>query len=112
MIKLIQFINDNGLPGVGVVNGDKIEILNGIKSTYELFVEAQQASLKIEDVIPALLSREYEDYNIISKEQRILLPLSHPDPYHTWITGTGLTHLGSAASRNAMHEKINTATTE
>ncbi|HEX5153086.1 MAG TPA: AraD1 family protein [Parafilimonas sp.] len=112
MIKLIQFIKNNGLPGVGVVNGDKIELLNGIKSTYELFVEAQQASSKIEDVIPGLLSGEYEYYPIISKEQRLLLPLIHPDPYHTWITGTGLTHLGSAASRNAMHEKINAATTE
>ena len=101
MIKLIQFINDNGLPGVGVVNGDKIEILSGFKSTYDLFVETQQASSKIEDVIPGLLSGEYEDYDIISKEQRLLLPLRHPDPYHTWITGTGLTHLGSAASRNA-----------
>ena len=112
MIKLIQFINGNGLPCVGVVNVDKIEILNGIKSTYELFVETQQDASKIGDIIPGLLSGKYEDYNMISEERRLLLPLNHPDPYHTWITGTGLTHLGSAASRNAMHENINAATTE
>ena len=96
MIKLIQFINGNGLPCVGVVNVDKIEILHGIKSTYELFVETQQDASKIGDIIPGLLSGKYEDYNMISEERRLLLPLNHPDPYHTWITGTGLTHLGSA----------------
>ncbi|MFI5131713.1 MAG: AraD1 family protein [Chitinophagales bacterium] len=107
MLKLIQFIGDNGLPNVGVVNGDKIGILNGVESNYELFALAQQRSVKIEDLIPGLLSGEYTDYNIIANEKRLLLPLTHPDPYHTWITGTGLTHLGSAASRSAMHKKIN-----
>ena len=112
MLKLIRFIGDNGLPRVGVVNGDKIEILNGVESTYELFDRAQRRSLKIDDLIPDLLSGEYTDYNIIANEKRLLLPLTHPDPYHTWITGTGLTHLGSAASRNAMHEKINSEAQE
>lgn len=32
-------------------------------------------------------------------------PLRHPDPAHMHITGTGLTHLGSAAARDAMHAK-------
>ena len=112
MLKLIHFIGDSGLPRVGVVNGDKIELLNGVESTYELFDRAQRRSLKIEDLIPDLLSGEYTDYTIIANEKRLLLPLTHPDPYHTWITGTGLTHLGSAASRNAMHEKINAETQE
>lgn len=34
------------------------------------------------------------------------LPLSHPDPAHLHLTGTGLTHLGSAAARDAMHSKL------
>jgi hypothetical protein len=29
--------------------------------------------------------------------------LDHPDPAHCFITGTGLTHLGSAQARDAMH---------
>jgi hypothetical protein len=32
--------------------------------------------------------------------------LDHPDPAHCLVTGTGLSHLGSAQSRNAMHAKI------
>lgn len=38
-------------------------------------------------------------------EGRMLLPVDHPDPAHLHLTGTGLTHLGSASTRNAMHKK-------
>jgi hypothetical protein len=34
---------------------------------------------------------------------RLLPPIDHPDPAHLYLTGTGLTHLGSAASRDRMH---------
>jgi hypothetical protein len=37
---------------------------------------------------------------------RITLPVTHPDPAHMHLTGTGLTHLGSAAARDAMHAKL------
>jgi hypothetical protein len=39
-------------------------------------------------------------------EGRLMLPVSHDDPAHLHITGTGLTHLGSAATRDAMHTKV------
>ena len=32
-------------------------------------------------------------------------PIHHEDPAHLHLTGTGLTHLGSAATRDAMHAK-------
>ena len=34
---------------------------------------------------------------------RLLPPIEHPDPAHLYLTGTGLTHLGSAESRDRMH---------
>src|SRR5690606_22669578 len=37
-------------------------------------------------------------------EGRLLAPIDHPDPAHLHVTGTGLTHLGSAATRDAMHK--------
>lgn len=33
----------------------------------------------------------------------LLPPIDHPDPAHLLLTGTGLTHLGSAESRDQMH---------
>jgi hypothetical protein len=39
------------------------------------------------------------------------LPVMHPDPAHLYLTGTGLTHLGSASARDAMHAKLEGAET-
>ena len=36
-------------------------------------------------------------------EGRVLAPLDHPEPARFLVTGTGLTHTGSAAARNQMH---------
>lgn len=33
----------------------------------------------------------------------LLLPVDHPDPAHLTVSGTGLTHLGSAEGRDRMH---------
>jgi hypothetical protein len=46
------------------------------------------------------------DYAAALTEGRVLPPLDHPDPTHCWITGTGLTHLGSAEARDKMHVKL------
>jgi hypothetical protein len=49
---------------------------------------------------PIDLARAYDD-------GKMQLPIHHPDPAHLHLTGTGLTHLGSAATRDAMHTKAN-----
>jgi hypothetical protein len=36
---------------------------------------------------------------------RIKPPIDHPDPAHCLVSGTGLTHLGSAKNRQEMHER-------
>ena len=33
-------------------------------------------------------------------DHRMLAPIDHPDDAHVFLTGTGLTHLGSAAGRD------------
>ena len=43
------------------------------------------------------------DIDAALAEGRVLSPIDHPDPAHLLLTGTGLTHLGSAAGRDAMH---------
>ena len=45
------------------------------------------------------------------KEKRVLIPLDHDDPAHVHVTGTGLTHLGSAEGRDKMHRTLADATT-
>lgn len=43
------------------------------------------------------------DYDALVAERRLLAPLDHPDPAHCLVSLTGLTHLGSAMSRDRMH---------
>jgi hypothetical protein len=40
------------------------------------------------------------------KERRVLPPIDHKDPAHVFVTGTGLTHLGSAEGRDQMHRDL------
>jgi hypothetical protein len=90
-----------------MVEGEKIHVLRDMASTYELFQKLIEENQTLEKAILARASGHYIDYAPLIAQNRVQLPFAHPDPYHTWITGTGLTHLGSAASRNAMHEKMN-----
>lgn len=43
------------------------------------------------------------DIAAAEREGRLLPPIDHPDPAHCYVTGTGLTHLGSAEGRDRMH---------
>ena len=45
-------------------------------------------------------------------EGRLLAPIDHPDPAHLHLTGTGLTHLGSAEGRDQMHKAADAALTD
>jgi hypothetical protein len=105
-MRIIQFTDQQDRSRVGIVEQDTINVLREVTSTYQLFNDFIQDSRDPQTTIHSLASGEYIDYALLITADRILLPFAHPDPYHTWITGTGLTHLGSAASRNAMHEKL------
>lgn len=51
-------------------------------------------------------ARGYTDapsYEALIESGRLLPPLTHPDPAHCLVSGTGLTHLGSADTRDTMH---------
>lgn len=107
-MRLLQFVDKAKQPHVGIVANDRIYVLHTVASTYELAQLAIDANKLMSDMAHQLASDNYEDYATLLAENRVLLPFTHPDPYHTWITGTGLTHLGSAASRDAMHQKLTT----
>lgn len=106
-MKLIQFYQTSGKRCVGIPDQDRVWVLDEVSTTYELFFYAENNHIEITEAVDRLAGKHYESYSILADKKKILVPLDHPDPYHTWITGTGLTHWGSAASRNAMHEKPN-----
>lgn len=106
-MRIIQFVTKQNQRVVGLIENDRVNMLKNVISTYDLFHLSAKDETTLQEKIKHLTSNQYEDYGAIIKEKRILVPVDHPDPYHTWVTGTGLTHLGSIASRNAMHQKLN-----
>lgn len=95
-----------------VRNGDKANVLNGLNSTYELALYCANHKIKIADRITQLGLGDEVNLQQAFDEGRMLSPLSHPDPTHLHLTGTGLTHLGSASTRDEMHQQAKTQTDE
>lgn len=89
-----------------MVEGDKLRLLKEVTSSYELAQKVFETGKSLITLIEDLLDTKTVAYEPLIATNQVLLPLAHPDPYRSWITGTGLTHLGSAASRDKMHQKL------
>lgn len=109
-MNLIQFFDKHGGRAVAAVENGVARQVNGATSVYELALAAMDASGGLASLIEAHGLGETVDRDQILAEGRMLSPIDHPDPAHLYVTGTGLTHLGSAATRDAMHKASGTKT--
>ena len=107
-MNLVQFKDTRGHRCVGVPSkdGSELRILNGFSSVYDLAFAALKAGRTLAELVESQLSERTEAYDAIIEERRLLVPLDHPDPSRCWVSLTGLTHLGSAKSRDSMHAKL------
>jgi hypothetical protein len=107
-MRLIQLLDDSGAARVGVIDADgrRVRVLDGPTTTHALATAAIFAARSLEQQAQATPGDATLDYAALLRDQRVLAPLHHPDPAHCRVTGTGLTHLGSAAARDAMHQKL------
>ncbi|HEX6639051.1 MAG TPA: hypothetical protein VF033_15455, partial [Steroidobacteraceae bacterium] len=105
-MRLLQFL-DAGQERVARVDaGGAVLPLKRHQTTWQL----ARACLNARQSLDAFVGAEPVDaaisYAELLRDERLLPPLTHPDPAHCLVSGTGLTHLGSAAARDAMHAKI------
>src|SRR5687767_13791598 len=106
-MRLVQFKEPSGRRGVAAVDDGKTALrLRDIESVYELALEAIETRRPLVEIARELRTREAVDLDAAEAEGRLLPPLEHPVPTRCWITGTGLTHLGSAQVRAEMHGKV------
>jgi len=116
-MRLIQFMVSDIDRRVGLVEENSVFDLTSVNpdwdSTYNIFVEARRSGKTMEEYVNGsdyhknaarlnygeLLARRP------GEKMWILPPLDHPDPAHCTVTGTGLTHIGSASQRHEMHQK-------
>ncbi len=107
-LRLIQFLNDSGQPRAGWVtpDGQSAGGLGNFGSVYEL----AQAALAADESLEAFASAHQQPaslpYEALLSDRRVLPPLTHPDPARCLVSGTGLTHYGSASARDQMHQKL------
>lgn len=102
-MNLIQFFDANGERAVGAVEAGVARVVTGATSVYALAMDALSRQQGIGALVADLGLGATVDRAAILAEGRMLAPVDHPDPAHLYVTGTGLTHLGSASTRDAMH---------
>lgn len=107
-MRLLQFLTPNGTRRVGAIvdNAADVRVVSNATSVRDLALEAHRQGRPLADVVAAHGLGETIDYDRLIAEKRLLVPLDHPDPAHCIVALTGLTHLGSAASRDSMHAKL------
>lgn len=86
--------------------GEEAKLVEGANSVLNLAHEAIREGVGLRALIERKGFGRTVDLEAAYRERRLLSPVAHPDPAHLHLTGTGLTHLGSAATRDAMHKKL------
>jgi len=108
-MRFIQYLDDDGNQRVGCTSTDagRVRRLDGTASVLALAQAAFEHGRSLAQIAePRLGALEATPLARLLDGLRVLTPLTHDDPAHCLVSGTGLTHLGSAATRDAMHQKV------
>lgn len=103
-LRLVQYLTTDGERAVAACRGDTAAVVTGARTTYALAQEALADGLSLDQAVERRGTGPAVDLAAAEAEGRLLAPLDHPDPAHLHLTGTGLTHLGSAEGRDKMHK--------
>lgn len=83
---------------------DAAHVLTGVATTRDLAQAAIAEGVSLLDAARARRSDDSVDLVAALKAGELLPAIDHPDSARLMLAGTGLTHLGSAAGRDAMHK--------
>jgi len=93
---------------VALVEEPHLRLLSSLDSIYALANQAIRDGQAFSDLVHQYLTSETLDYNAVyagTSQWGLLPPVDHPEEVaRCLVSGTGLTHLGSARDRNAMHD--------
>ena len=87
---------------VARVEEPSLRLLDGVDSVLALAEEAMARGVSLPALVEERATAELLDYDPIydgSSPWRLLVPIDHPEPARCLVSGTGLTHLGSAENR-------------
>jgi hypothetical protein len=106
-VRLVQLAN-GATRAVALVDEPHLILLENVTTILQLAEEASAGGSPLKRLAPAKARGARLDYQPIydgASDWRLLAPIDHPyEPSRCLVSGTGLTHLGSAADRQHMHE--------
>lgn len=105
-MRIAQILDENGKRAVIVTARGESRLVKGAKTTLDLVKQAIEAGAPLRKLVADRGVGKPVDLAAAYKEKRVLTPIDHPDPAHLYVTGTGLTHLGSAEGRDKMHKSL------
>lgn len=105
-MRLVQLMHKDVVRVAQVVDADTLELIETRGGMYALAQAAIAQKIGLRTLVERSEKGERISYQEVIDQRRLLPPLTHPDPAHLVVSGTGLTHLGSASSRAAMHAKL------
>jgi hypothetical protein len=108
-LRLVQILGASGERIVAAADGSTARRVTGATTVLSLAQAAINSKSTLAGMIAAAGQGEEIDLDGALRSGRILAPVDHPDPARVFLTGTGLTHLGSADARDRMHAKAHTA---
>jgi len=105
-MRLIQLTGPAGRR-LAIVDGERLRLLGSHRSVHALATEALATSLRLAEAAERDLSNDSLDYPEIyngTPDWRILPSVDHLlEPARCTVSGTGLSHIRSATSRQSMH---------
>lgn len=102
-LRLLQHRAPDGTRSIVFADGASAHVLDGVASVRELAQRAIAGGISLAAAARACARGSDIDLAQELAEGRFLPPIDHEDPAHLIMTGTGLTHLGSAEGRDKMH---------
>lgn len=107
-MRLVQFLGDDKSRKVAAVSddGNTLRVLRQAERVSDLALEASRRKIALTSIVQDRIGNDTVSYDEVITARRLLAPLDHLDAAHWLITGTGLSHLGSAAARDSMHVKL------
>ena len=106
-MRLIQFFGADGTRQVGISDDDAaLRRVRGATHVHQLALDAAGGNVPLATLVESRAEACIESIDALEASGRLLPPLDHPDPQRCLVTGTGLSHLGSAAARDSMHVKL------
>jgi hypothetical protein len=106
MLRIVQLSHATHGRRVAVVEEPQLRLLRDCSSVIELAASAIQSKRSLRESIERLVSAERLDYDAVYEgrsDWQLLPPIDHPETSRCFVTGTGLTHKGSAENRQSMH---------